>query len=420
MEILSTAEKIKRARIYKGVTLKELCGEKISISKMSCIENGKIKADEEILKYISKILCVDYDYLVQDVYDQIVENVSLIEKKQISYDDMEDIIKYNLEYSLINSFNDLSFKLTHKLFTIYLKERKIESIHLLISDYYDLFQKCNSIKNQAIYYEDMANFFASIAEYTEAINYYSKVREIIEHIGLKDKNKYVYICLYEGECLSKTGNNKKAYDVLTLGLEYIDYLYSDLDKANYFHLYGMMNIIIKNKEANKYIEMSYKLLGQNNEKIATFKMNSGKYKYITGENINALKDIEEAIELLKKENRETYTTLLLECIEILYENNELEKVEEYIDNALNLAIDVNDNMLVEKAYYYKGMLYQKRSMYLQAEMYMNLSTDTLLRFANNEQRYKRYNEMAELYYNLGELKESIKYFVLAVNLEKKI
>ena len=46
MEILSTGEKIKRSRIYKGITLKELCGDKISISKMSCIENGKIKADE--------------------------------------------------------------------------------------------------------------------------------------------------------------------------------------------------------------------------------------------------------------------------------------------------------------------------------------------------------------------------------------
>ena len=41
MEILSTGEKIKRARIYKGITLKELCGEEISISKMSCIENGR-------------------------------------------------------------------------------------------------------------------------------------------------------------------------------------------------------------------------------------------------------------------------------------------------------------------------------------------------------------------------------------------
>ena len=33
MEILSTGEKIKRSRIYKGITLKELCGNKISISK---------------------------------------------------------------------------------------------------------------------------------------------------------------------------------------------------------------------------------------------------------------------------------------------------------------------------------------------------------------------------------------------------
>ena len=50
MEILSTGQKIKRARIYKGITLKELCKDKISISKMSCIENGKVKADSETIK----------------------------------------------------------------------------------------------------------------------------------------------------------------------------------------------------------------------------------------------------------------------------------------------------------------------------------------------------------------------------------
>ena len=75
MEILSTGEKIKRSRIYKGITLKELCGDKISISKMSCIENSKIKADEEALRYISNKLEVDYNYLVRDVYDQIKYNV---------------------------------------------------------------------------------------------------------------------------------------------------------------------------------------------------------------------------------------------------------------------------------------------------------------------------------------------------------
>ncbi|MGL5354659.1 MAG: helix-turn-helix domain-containing protein, partial [Clostridium sp.] len=78
MEILSTGEKIKRARVYQGITLKELCGEQISISKMSCIENSKIKADENILKYIAKKLSVDYSYLVQDVQEEIIYNIELI------------------------------------------------------------------------------------------------------------------------------------------------------------------------------------------------------------------------------------------------------------------------------------------------------------------------------------------------------
>ena len=64
MEILSTGEKIKRARVYKGITLKELCSDEISISKMSCIENGKIKADSEVLQYISKkyFSYIEYTY----------------------------------------------------------------------------------------------------------------------------------------------------------------------------------------------------------------------------------------------------------------------------------------------------------------------------------------------------------------------
>jgi len=64
MEILSTGEKIKRARIYKGITLKDLCEDKISISKMSCIENGKVKADKEIIKFIAEKIDLDYEYLI--------------------------------------------------------------------------------------------------------------------------------------------------------------------------------------------------------------------------------------------------------------------------------------------------------------------------------------------------------------------
>ncbi|MGL5765476.1 MAG: helix-turn-helix domain-containing protein, partial [Sarcina sp.] len=70
MNFLSTGEKIKRARIYKGITLKELCQNDISISKMSCIENDKIKADAWILEMVAKRLDLDLNYLL---YDDVME-----------------------------------------------------------------------------------------------------------------------------------------------------------------------------------------------------------------------------------------------------------------------------------------------------------------------------------------------------------
>ena len=67
---------------------------------MSCIENGKIKADSEILHYISKKLDIDYNYLVQDVYEQIEENLNLLRKNKVPLDKIDEFINYNLEYAM--------------------------------------------------------------------------------------------------------------------------------------------------------------------------------------------------------------------------------------------------------------------------------------------------------------------------------
>ena len=122
MEILSTGEKIKRARVYQGITLKELCSDEISISKMSCIENGKIKADSEILHYISKKLDIDYNYLVQDVYEQIEENLNLLRKNEVPLDKIDEFINYSLEYAMDYSYLDLAFELIHRLFNFYVEK----------------------------------------------------------------------------------------------------------------------------------------------------------------------------------------------------------------------------------------------------------------------------------------------------------
>ena len=420
MEILSTGEKIKRARVYQGITLKELCSDEISISKMSCIENGKIKADSEILHYISKKLDIDYNYLVQDVYEQIEENLNLLRKNEVPLDKIDEFINYSLEYAMDYSYLDLAFELIHRLFNFYVENNKIENIQLLISQYYDLYQKCNNDENTLIYYNDMASFFMKTKEYNEAINYFSKIREIIEENGIKDKKDYVYTCFREGLCYKETNEIQESYNKIINVVKYIDYIEDPKDKGKIYQEFATLNILLNKVETDKYINLARKYQGDDLVEVANSKAENGKYYFAIRDNVKAIDEIKEAIDIFPKESEREYVKFLIKCIDTLYCNNEIDLAFSICDTALNLAICFNDLHLIERAYYFKGMLLQKNKRYKEAEMYMNLSTDSLFRFANREERYNRYLEMADLYYNLNESKECIKYFTLAMNLEKKL
>ena len=420
MEILSTGEKIKRARVYQGITLKELCSDEISISKMSCIENGKIKADSEILHYISKKLDIDYNYLVQDVYEQIEENLNLLRKNEVPLDKIDEFINYSLEYAMDYSYLDLAFELIHRLFNFYVENNKIENIQLLISQYYDLYQQSSNHENTLIYYNDMAPFLMKTKEYNEAINYFSKMREIIEENGIKDKKSYVYICLREGLCYKETNEIQESYNKIISAVKYIDYIEDPKNKGKIYQEFATLNILLNKVETDKYINLARKYQGDDLVEVANSKAENGKYYFAIRDNVKAIDEIREAIDIFPKESEREYVKFLIKCIDTLYCNNEIDLAFSICDTALNLAICFNDLHLIERAYYFKGMLLQKNKRYREAEMYMNLSTDSLFRFANREERYKRYLEMADLYYNLNESKECIKYFTLAMNLEKKL
>ena len=138
MEILSTGEKIKRARIYKGLTLKELCEDKISVSKMSCIENNKIKADDWILDFVSKKLELDLAYLKKDVDEQLKENLGYLNKYNKSYEeDLKVIIEYAEKY---NNYNR-AFESMHKLFRYYFENNMSKPLQDIQCKYYDLYEK---------------------------------------------------------------------------------------------------------------------------------------------------------------------------------------------------------------------------------------------------------------------------------------
>ncbi|WP_291648860.1 transcriptional regulator [Clostridium sp.] len=419
MEILSTGEKIKRARVYQGITLKELCGDKVSISKMSCIENGKIKADKDILEYISNKLTIDYNYLVRDVEEQIVSNLELIRNNSIPEDEIDDVINHNLNYALEYSYDDLAFELMHILFNFYVEKNKVENIQIIISQYYDLYQKNNTRENTITYYIDMATFFYSIKEYNEAINYYSRARELIKDSDKFDKEKYSYICYKEGKAYDKLGLLEETYSSIKESVEYINYIDNDIEKGDIYHYFASACIRLKKNDADKYIKLAYKYQKENPMILALAKGKNGESYFYVNEREKAIKEIKEGIELFPPDNKVNYVKFLNKCIRTLYNNEEYDTAYEITDTTLNLAIDTNDIVLVEDSYYLKGMILQKKGLYIQAEMYMNLSLDSLFKFANKEKRYERYLDMAEMYYKLGEVKDSLKYFTLAMKMEKE-
>ena len=216
VEILSTGEKIKRARIFKGITLKELCEDKISIAKMSCIENGKAKADKELLEYIAKKIDIDFEYLVEDVYEQITNNLESI-KRNISCDmESESKIKDNLDYAIKYKYFNLAFELIHILFSYYVEDNKVENIQLIVSQYYDLYQRDNTQKNTFIYFKDMARYLSQNGEYIEAVSYYSKLREMMNNQNEEDfdKNEYCLISYNEALCFRHLNKFEEAYEIL--------------------------------------------------------------------------------------------------------------------------------------------------------------------------------------------------------------
>ena len=390
MEILSTGEKIKWARIFKGITLKQLCENKISIAKMSCIENGKIKADKELLKYISEKIEIDFNYLIEDVYEQILNNLETI-KKNISCDnDSESKLKDNLSYALKYKYYDLAFKLIHILFYYYVEENKAENIQLIVSQYYDLFQRNNTEENTVTYFKDMAIYLSQNGEYIEAISYYSKLREMCQQKKEKfDKAEYCLIGYNEALGYQNLGKTEEAYSILSDIIGYVDKLKTDESKGKIYHIYATVCIKLKKDYAEEYKKKAFEYQKHNPISLALSHGNYGKYYFEVGEKEKAIAEIEKGIKIFPQDNIEKNVEFLNYCTRILIDNVEYEIAYKITEEALNMAIITDNIKLIEKSYYLKGMILQKMDKYVEAEKYMNLSLDSLFKFGTRDERKNR-------------------------------
>lgn len=416
MEILSTGEKIKRARIYKGLTLKEICDNKISVSKMSCIENDKIKPELWILQFISKKLDVDAEYLEQDVREQLQKNIEVLESDK-SDSKYEDKLIYNLGFAEKYKYYDLAFKAMHLLFAFYINNEKKEKLQANNSKYYEFFQKCCVEENKVIYYNDTAKYLFCLEEYLQAANYFNNVRKTTKE--LKDYPLLARSTYNEAACHLNLENYERSYEIAVRLEELIKYL-DDNEKAEAYILLAMLSLRLDKGRFKEFEEKAYELFGNNFERKAWAIYNYAVAMSKVDLKVDAVEYTCKALVCHPQDNKENYIRFAIYAIEALIEYNELEKAQQVCDTTLNYAIALDDIRYIERSYFFKANIMEKQNNLISAEMYMNLSLDALVKFGAKHEIHKRYMDMGNMYHKLGYVAESLKYFSLALSLEKKM
>lgn len=417
MEILSIGEKIRRARIYQGLTLKDVCNNKISISKLSFIENNKIIPDEDLLRYLADKFNVDYEYLKKDERQQIIENFEAL-KKSKNDDEYEKNIKDCLKCAKNNKFYDIEFDIIHDAFTYFIKKGKSEEIQKIICEYYYL-NKYAKIKekNRYLHYIDMAIYYYMNNELIQCTNYCNLIIENKQKKNLKT-NILIDALYYKCLCYIEMKKYVQALDITEELLKLIHDVDDNAKKADIYKTTAGLCLRVNSKEFEKYASLSLKYAYHNKDKSQILLYYSD-VMFDVGFYNKALEYIEKSIKMYKNKNKNEYVKFLTYVIQILLKNNILDKFCDLYDKLTDYSIEIDDPKLIENAYYLKGLMALKKGDYDNAELYMSLSLDFLNKIKDKNKLFNRYIELGYLYYKLNNAKQALNYYSLAIRLNDK-
>lgn len=417
MDILSTGEKIRRARIMKGFTLKDVCKDRISVSKLSCIEKGKMPPKSWELEFIAQELDLPLEYLAQSEEEQLENVIREIEgikdlKKRI------EKLEANLLYAEENDLKSCAFKLGHVLFNSYIKADDMDMTQRMIPRYYEIWKKSSLKEADLIFCRDMAAFLFSAGEYGQAAGYYRSLGNVSKKHRRIDSVAYAVSC--EAACHLKLGKYEQAYSTAVRLKDIVVKMKAGREKAEAYKMLAMLSL---RKAADKfplYEEKVYEFLEESAEGKAEAMYDFASTMFDIDLKEKAAVYVENALSIYPAKSQHTQAEFMLKCIEELVENDVHEPARKKCDVALNLAIKNGNPRHLEKAYYLKAKVLEGEGDSRNAEIYYNLSLDTLKKYGTSSELQKKYMQVGEMYHRMGNTQEALRHLDYAIKMEKKI
>ena len=418
MEIISIGEKIKRLRIYRGIKLKDICNENLSISKISCIENNKIKPDKTSLEILASKLGTSYDYLSKDIFEQIYENIKLLDKN-FKADYIKEY-KYNLNIALKYKIYDLVFYICNNLFgkIVFNKEGKefnLDDIFEIIPIYFESLIEIKDINKEIIYNLDLASYFFLKKEYKISSNYFKTLRKFSYEFGNLEEFKNV-ILINELNCYF----NLKLYDKI-LNLKEIIHscvLYLDNQKLEETEEFKFFNVvcIIKAKFSEFSVQYVLDLFSncENSRKIFYF------YKICCVlEDLNYLNECinlcDVICDIIFEDNSKDLNLIckVLSFVSRIYmENNVFNRFDYIMEEFLNLSISFGKEESICEAYFNKALFYKEVKNLDKSEIYTNFTNYFLDRLSCKS--VDKSLNIGFMFYRLGNIYKAVKNFKFVI------
>lgn len=416
MEVLTTGEKIKRARIYNGLTLKDVSSDIISISKLSGIENNKILPENKIVKYLSSRLNLSEDYIKEDISNQLINNYSKLLKSKKSKNYVEDI-KYNLNYAKNCAEYPIAFKFMHLLIEYYINGDKINKAENDLAEYYDLLTKANSKENNITYYLDLGTYLYSFQEYSQAVKCFINVKNKVDN--KENPSIYYKACYYI--IMAYFMLNKESEFLNTIGeFESITAIEDCLECQG--EIYSLLAILYYERSKEKYEKYKNKAFDYFINGLSTISqpINFGMIMMKLKNREEGLKILNKAYGLYNKDDKKGFTAFSIRLLRLFIDNGLYNEAEEIIEETINNAIYLNDDYYIEKAYFYKAIILGEKGDTDSKELYMNLSLDALEKTGSSKEIYNRYLLIGKMYYDSEKYQDSIDYFNLSLKLKGKL
>jgi len=414
MEILSTGEKIRRARIQKGMTLKTLCGDEISVSKMSTIENDKIQAEEWILDLVAERLGIKKDDLKKDIVQEINDELKSLSEKLFSKT-YEKEIKNIISVCDSNGLTVQSFLAKRQLIDHYLLKSKGDELNVEIANLYSALINIVSTETLFLYFLTMGKYLYHSSEHKNALVFFDNLmlhfdvlpasitKETKLEIPLMAANCHIYL---------------EEYDEAKKYISFIDEL---LRISKDDQVKGSIHLLYYLISSSSEASYDYKKVS---DYLANYPEIHARAKYFIAVKLltkndfeGAYREMREASQIFPEDKYSDNVELLLDAMERFVDSGHFEEASKYIDLIVNSAIENKNPITMEKAYYYKGLLLSEKGSYDMAETYMSVSLDMLIKRGKSSKLAKRYRDLGDIYYKMGKKEEAIKNYTTSINIK---